>query len=302
MRDRRKVLFADLSLFAIAVIWGLGFPVMKTGVTQITPLWFMAIRFLTALALLTLLAAKRLRKIGKGDATDCILPATALFLSFLFLTIGLKESTASKQAFLATVYVILVPFISWGLSRRFPGFKVLATSALCLIGIGLLSLKEGLTLEGGDLWSLAGALMLAFQILCVEKVASRGDAVVAATLQIAFVALVSTVLALFLEPFPHHISHSGWASLLYAAFFSTSLGLLVQNLAQKYTPSTHASVLMSLESLFGALFGILLLGEIFTARMALGGALIFVSALLTSLDVPLLRRRKATARTSTGTT
>lgn len=292
MKNRRNVLLADMSLFAIAIIWGLGFPVMKTGVTLVTPFWFMALRFLSALAILLLLAGKKLRRTTVRDVRDSLLPATALFLSFLFLTIGLKESTASKQAFLSTVYVILVPFISWVIYRRFPGFKVLGTSCLCLAGIGLLSLREGFALSGGDAWSLAGALMLAFQILCVEKIASRSDAVVAATLQIAWVALFSTVMALGLEPFPPVLSRPAWASLLYAGFFSTSLGLLVQNLAQKFTPSTHASVLMSLESLFGALFGILLLGEIFTTRMACGGALIFLSALLTSLDLPLTRRRK----------
>lgn len=293
MMNRRNVLLADMSLFAIAIVWGLGFPVMKTGVSQITPFWFMSIRFISALAILLLLAGRRLRRTTTRDVIDSLLPATALFFAFLFLTIGLKESTASKQAFLATVYVILVPFISWALYKRFPGFKVLCTSALCLVGIALLSLQGTFTLGGGDAWSLAGALMVAVQILCVEKIASRSDAVVAATLQIAWVALFSTVLAPVIEPFPTEISRSAWVCLLYAAFFSTSLGLLVQNLAQKFTPSAHASVLMSLESLFGALFGILLLGEIFTTRMAFGGALIFLSALLTSLDLPPVRRKLA---------
>jgi drug/metabolite transporter (DMT)-like permease len=134
--------------------------------------------------------------------------------------------------------------------------------------------------------------MLAFQIICIEKVACRSDAIVAATLQIGWVAFFSTIPALLLEPFPVAVSRTAWICLLYAAFFSTSLGILVQNLAQKFTPSTHASILMSLESLFGALFGILLLGELFTTRMAFGGTLIFLSALLTSVNLPLGWQRK----------
>jgi drug/metabolite transporter (DMT)-like permease len=120
-------------------------------------------------------------------------------------------------------------------------------------------------------------------MLVVERSVRDHDPVPLAIIQIGVVGFVALFLAPFLENFPVRVSPGAWTALAYNIFLGTVFALVTQNLAQRHTTSTHTALILSLEGVFGAVAGAMVLGEIFTGRMVAGCALIFISILVTEL-------------------
>lgn len=293
VQERYRTLLADASLLFISAIWGLGFAAMKGALESFPPFWLLTIRFAAAALLIALIFWRRMRRIAWEDLRGGMIIGVFLFLGFATQTVGLLYTTASKQAFLTAVYVVLVPFFAWGLKRVFPGMRPFGASALCLLGMAFLTLdlKGDFVINYGDVLTLICAIFFAGHLLAIERFASHRDPVLLAFGQIATTAVLSLVLAVPLEAFPTQISSTGFWSMVYCILFPTVVAFVIQNMAQRYTPSTHVSIVLSLESLFGALAGIFLLGEHLSDRMVLGCACIFAAVILTEVDpAPLLRR------------
>lgn len=277
-----KVFVADLSLAVVALFWGLGFVAMKDALEAFPTFWLLTLRFFSAAVIMTLVFRRPLAAASKKDLGAGALIGVFLFLGFAVQTMGLNYTSPGKQAFLTATYVVLVPLISWAVRRIFPGIISLAASALCLAGMALLTLQEGLNINVGDTLTLLCALFFAVHILAVERFAATTNPLVLAVVQIFMVGLLSLPLAVALEPWPGLMGGgSALWSLAFTIFFCTIFAFIVQNAAQKFTPSTHTAIILSLESVFGAGAGIYFYGEIFTSRMALGCALILASVLLT---------------------
>ncbi len=293
MRENVRTLAADASLLFVAAIWGLGFAAMKGALESFPPFWLLTIRFAAAALLIALIFPGRVRRITWKDLRGGMIIGAFLFLGFATQTVGLLYTTASKQAFLTAVYVVLVPFFAWALKRVFPGIRPFGASALCLVGMAFLTLdlNGDFVINYGDMLTLACAVFFAAHLLAIERFAPHLDPILLAFGQIATTAALSLALALPWETFPATISSTGFWSMAYCVVFPTVMALLIQNTAQRYTPSTHVSILLSLESLFGALAGVFLLGEHLSERMILGCAFIFAAVLLTEVDPgPLVRR------------
>ena len=286
MTPKRSVLAADAALLGVALFWGMGYVAMKIALDSFTPLWLTVVRFVSAFALLAALFGPRLIRLSASALRAGLLAGGLLTLAFWVSTVGLQYTTAGKQVFIVTAYVVVVPFLLWAATRRFPGFGPFLAAALCLCGMFLLTLQDNLAIGLGDGLSLLCALFLALHMVVVERFVREIDPVAFAVLQIGVVGVATVPLALAFEPFPGAVAPLGWAALAYNVLLGTVFALVTQNLAQKYTSSTHTALILSLEGVFGALTGALLLGESFTMRMVLGCALIFVSILMAELLPP----------------
>lgn len=288
---RRRMLLADLSLVLVAVFWGVGFVAMKDALANYPTFWLLTLRFSAATALMALIFRKRLTSLTREDLRAGAIIGTLLFLGFAAQTLGLNYTTPGKQAFLTATYVVLVPFLAWGFSGTFPGKFPFAASLICLAGMGLLTLQGGkFQLNIGDGLTLVCAFFFAAQLIAIEHFASKRDPIVLAVLQIAVSALLSLSPALLFETWPGIVPGTGLWSIAFTVLFCTVIAFLVQNVAQKYTSSTHAAILLSLESLFGALSGVLFTGEVFTDRMVAGCMLIFLAVLVTEAGATLAER------------
>ncbi len=277
-----KSIFADMSLALVALFWGIGFVAMKDALESYPTFWLLTLRFSGAFLLMALLFRSRLWGLKKIDFEAGASVGVFLFLGFATQTLGLNYTTPGKQAFLTATYVVIVPFLVWALRKKFPGWLSFAASFLCLAGMGLLTLQKGLSMGLGDGLTLLCAFFFACQLIAVEHYAGRTDPLVLAILQIAMVALLSLPFALFFETWPGFLpGGAGLWSIGYTIVFCTIIAFSIQNIAQKFTSSAHTAILLSLESVFGALSGIYFLGEVFTPPMAAGCVLIFVSVLLT---------------------
>lgn len=281
----RKEWIADGILTLTALIWGTGFVVMKNTLSSVPPAAIIAIRYTIAAALTAVLFRRHLKGIARADVARGALVGLLLALAYIVQTIGLAYTTAGKNAFLTTVYVLLVPFASWLIFRQKLSRSNFIAAALMLAGIGCLSLDgESGGLNIGDLLTLLCGVFYAAHIMAVERCQRKTNTYALIVLQFAFAAAFAAVYHLLFErglPMSLHMDTVG--SLLYLSVFSTTVAMSLQNIGQSMAPASHASILLSLESVFGALASCIFLGEAVTPRMLLGFAVIFAALVVNSL-------------------
>ena len=279
-RTKKQVLFADLGLLLVALLWGVGFLFTKRVLDYITPIWMMSMRFVGATIIMSIVFYKNFRKISKSDLKAGLIIGIFLYIAFATQTIGLQYTSISNQAFLTATNVVFVPFLVWVVYKKAPDKFAFIGAALATVGIGLITLKEGLHLNVGDMWTLACAVFFAGHIVSIGFFAKDKDPIALTIVQFAVAAVLSLVSALMMEPLPAKIGSEAMLSVGYMVLASTLLAFLLQNICQKYTPSTHASLILSLESVFGTLVAVILEGEMFNLQMAFGCITVFAAILL----------------------
>ena len=280
---------ASFGLILTAAIWGFSFVVVKDSLSYVGPVYMIALRYTLAAAVMSLIFIKRWQYLNKETIKHGIISGSFLFLGYLTQTIGCGYTTAGKNAFLTTIYVILIPFICWILYRKRPGWYVFVAALMSITGIGLLALgtsdKSGINI--GDALTLICGIFFALHIVWSEKYANMGDDPLLLTL-LQFI--VSAVFGWIFAPFfDGKLSFSVLGnfrvitSIFYLGIFSTMIGFSLQNIGLKYVPSSIASILLSFESVFGVLFSTIILHELLTPRMIFGCALIFAALLLSEI-------------------
>ena len=279
-KTKKQVLFADLGLLLVALLWGAGFLFTKRGLDYITPLWMMSMRFVGATIIMSIVFYKNFRKISKSDLKAGLIIGIFLYIAFATQTIGLQYTSISNQAFLTATNVVFVPFLVWVVYKKAPDKFAFIGAALATVGIGLITLKEGLHLNVGDMWTLACAVFFAGHIVSIGFFAKDKDPIALTIVQFAVAAVLSLVSALMMEPLPAKIGSEAMVAVGYMVLASTLLAFLLQNICQKYTPSTHASLILSLESVFGTLVAVIFEGEMFNLQMAFGCITVFAAILL----------------------
>lgn len=290
MTVKHKKWLSDFALLFVAFAWGGGFIAVKDALNTIPPMYLMAYRFVLAAVVVYIALFKWIGKISRDEFFKGALVGTILFIAFAFQTVGLQYTTASKQGFLTAVYVVFVPLLYWGLYRKMPKLKVFLGSFLAILGIGLIAFEGimgsqgALSFNKGDLLTLCCALFFAAHIISIEYFAKEMNVFKIAFLQIAVAAVWFVVTALIFETAPAQVETRAITAIVYLAVVSTFACFTVQTVAQKYTSSSHVSIIMSLESVFAALLGVWLLGEAMTIWMLLGCGLIFAAILVIELD------------------
>ena len=281
----KRELLADAVLVLTAMIWGTGFVVMKNTVDTVPPGAIIAIRYAIASVLAAALFHKHLKGLGRQDVLRGALVGALLCGAYIVQTIGLSMTTAGKNAFLTTVYVLLVPFGCYVVFKDKLNKRNFIAAALMLAGIGCLSLDgESGGLNLGDLLTLAAGALFAAHIMAVERCQRKTNTYALIVLQFAFSAGFALIYSLLFERgMPVTMETSTAGGLLYLAVFSTTIAMSLQNIGQSMAPSSHAAILLSLESVFGALASWLLLGERLTGMMIVGFAIIFAALVVNSL-------------------
>lgn len=287
MKKKTASVLAGAGLLLAACIWGFAFVVVKDSLDSVGPIWMLALRFTIAAAALALIYVPRLRALNKAYLVNGAILGALLFCAYAFQTVGCARTTAGKNAFLTTIYVILVPFFGWPLSRRRPRAAVFAAALLSVAGIGLLALSPSdssvLSMNSGDALTLVCGVFYALHILFMERCDRFGDPILYTVVQFFFAAVFSWALAPLMDgPFPSASLSSARvaASMLYLGVLSTMVAFVLQNVGLKYVQSSIASLFLSFESVFGALFSALCLRERLTPRMAAGCAMIFAAVTL----------------------
>lgn len=281
----KREILADSLLLLTALIWGCAFAVVKNALDSFPPGAIIAMRYLIAAAITGILFRRHLKELTRGDVARGALVGLLLFGAYIVQTTGLQYTTAGKNAFLTTVYVLLVPFGCALLFHQKLQKSNLIAAVMMLVGIGLLSLDgQGGGLNPGDMLTLICGFLFAGHIIAVEQCQKKTNTYALIVLQFAFCALYAGLYnRIFERGMPLAFAPGSIGGLLYIAVFSTTIGMSLQNIGQSMAPASHAVILLSLESVFGVLFSCLLLGEKVTLQMGVGFAIIFAALLVSEL-------------------
>ncbi|MGO5022434.1 DMT family transporter [Lawsonibacter sp. LCP25S3_G6] len=293
MSPKTMHLLAKPMLFAAAIIWGTSFFIMKNALDVIPVFFLLALRFTAGAVLLALIVGKRWKKFTPDYLWRGAVMGGFLFLAYSIQTFGLALTTPSKNAFLTAVYCVLVPFFTWAVVKRRPDRYNISAAVLCVAGVGLVSLNEQLSINVGDLLTLLCAVFYASHIVAVEKVSPGKDITILTVFQFAFTALYAWIGGLLTEDFPGAalLDPAVYLPLAYLCVMATTVALLFQNVGQVWSDPASASVILSLESVFGVLFSVIFYGDPVTLRLLIGFALIFVAVVCSETKLAFLRKK-----------
>lgn len=284
---------SSLGLLLAAVIWGFAFVVVKNSLDLIPPIYMLAFRFTIAAAALTLIMFPKLRNLTRRDWTSGAVLGFFLFTAHAVQTIGCQYTTAGKNAFLTTIYVIIVPFLHWIMNRKRPSGYAMTAAMIAVVGIGLLSLQGGdAGVNIGDVLTVICGFLFAVHIVYIDRYTESQDPIILTVMQMIFAAIFSWILAPICNGgFPAAAFQSEVVTgMLYLGLLSTMVGFLLQNVGQKYTAPSTASLLLSFESVFGVLFSVIFLQEQLTLRMLFGCGLMFFAVVLVETRLSFLTR------------
>lgn len=283
---------ADLSLGLISFIWGATFVVIKSALTDVSPLVFILLRFALASLLLLLLLRGRASLRQAGLVKAGALVGFFLCAGYIFQTVGLVYTTPTKSAFITALSVALVPLTLVVVLRRRLGSGAVAGAALAVVGLYFLTVPPGeLTMGRGDLITLVCSLAFAAHIVAVGHYAPRFGYAGLAVLQVGAAFVVAAAALPVAATAGWEIPRLVWTprvfgALVVTAVFATALAFAVQSWAQQFTSPTHTAILYSLEPVFAALTSYVVFAEQLSGRGWLGAGLILAGVLVAELRGP----------------
>ena len=288
-----KTWVAESMMLIACVIWGCAFAVMKDALDAIMPNYILAFRFTIAAVLMVIFMWKKLGGIPAREWLAGLVVGALMYGAYLLQTVGLQYTTAGKNAFLTAVYVVLVPFMLWGVRHIRPDKFNMIAAVLCLLGIGTLSLDGGFSINIGDALTLLGGIFYGLHIVAVSFFTEKYDVMRLTWMQFFFTAIFAWGGGLLFETFPAQWSTGSTLSIAYLGVLATLMALTMMNVSIKYVQPSHASLLMSTEAFFGCIAGILFLGEPLSWRIVLGGLLILAAMIVSETKLSFLGKRAA---------
>ncbi len=296
MRKKNGSLKYELLLLLMSIIWGSTFAAQQIGMEKgLGPMTFNGLRFaLGALSLVpVMLWRKKYVPMAPEDArlpiAGSIFAGLFLFAAATFQQVGLLYTSSANAGFITGFYILFVPLIGIALGHRAARSLWLGI-AVCLVGFYYLSVTGGFHVGRGDLLILICASLWAGQILVIDHVVNHGDPIQIAWLQFVVCAALSLVASLIFEDWSLATIKAGAGAVAYAGLMSVGIAFTLQVVCQKRCPPAPAAVIMSLEAVFAAIAGYVMLGQKLSARAFVGCALILCGVLIVQL-VPILWRR-----------
>lgn len=283
------------SLLGATLIWGSSFIILKSTLDSVPTLWVLALRFTGAAALMALIGWKELKQLDRQYLKKGAVLGTALFAAYTLQTFGLEYTTPGKNAFLTATYCVLVPFMWWAFTKKRPDAYNLGAALVCIIGMALVSLDGDLSLGLGDGLTICCGIFYALHIILTSRAVEGRSPVLLSMVQFAVAGLWCWVTAPMVSAFPTGVPASAWWSIAYLCFMCTGICFLLQTIGQKHTTPQTASIILTLESVFGTLLSVIFYHEQLSLKTLTGFVLIFIAVLISETKLSFIRT-KARAR------
>ena len=308
-----KSLQSTICLFLAAIIWGSAFVAQRSGMDDIGPFYFCALRSLIgslALMIVFLLTDRRATLHKTADPNDPaakkaleeehllerktllrggLICGGVIFIAMNTQQMGLVSTDAGKTGFITALYIVLVPIFGIFLKHK-TGFTTWAGAVLGAVGLYFLCVKEGFSIQPSDLIILSGTLFWALHILCIGHFAPKVNVIKLTAAQFFVAGLISLAVAIFREPISWAALTGSSISILYTGIMSTGVAFTLQALGQKHANPTAASIIMSTEGLWAVVFGFLILGEKMTGRELIGCGFMLIAVIISQLPVPVKKK------------
>jgi drug/metabolite transporter (DMT)-like permease len=288
----KREMKSNMLLMLTATIWGFAFVAQRVGMQYVGAFAFNGVRFaLGSISLVPLIiyfknkkAAEQLEDAPPASAlVPGIIAGSVLFFGASLQQAGLAYTTAGKAAFITGLYIVIVPLLGIFLKQR-TGVNTWIGVVLAASGLYFLSVNEDFTIAIGDFLEIIGAFFWAVHILVIDHFTKKVDALKLSFVQFAMCSLLSIIAAFIFEDIS--ISGIGQAAIpiLYGGLLSVGVAYTLQVVAQKHAKPSHAAIILSMETVFAAIGGALLLGEDLGGRGYFGCALMLAGMLLTQVN------------------
>ena len=275
-KDRKVI--PILLLFTVALVWGSTFAIMKDSLNRIDVNSFLAWRFLIAALIMLILRPKSLHHLSP----DFLLKGVALGLflgsGYIFQTFGLTLTTVAKTGFITGLYAIFTPLIAASFFKhRISKIQWFAVG-LATIGMAILSLR-GFSIGLGEFLVLISAVLFAAHIIGLSYWSPNRDAYALAMVQMVTVGLLALICS-FKSGFHAPHDHGVWVAVFYSAVAASAFAFIIQTWTQSFMSATSVGIILTVEYIFAAIFGVVLVHEQVTWRTLVGGVAMMIGLYL----------------------
>ena len=282
----------SLMLLLCAMVWGAAFVAQSEGMNYVGPFTMQAARyFLAGLVLVPVIFLRDKKGISvrpsgmtaKRHQFVCgVICGVILCAASIIQQYGIIHTTVGKSGFVTALYIVFVPILGAVIGKR-AGLRVWLCALAAVCGMYLLCVGSGFSVSGGDLLTLGCAVLFAIHICYVGAVVPHMDGVRLSCVQFLVCSALSAVGMLLFEAPDWGSILQCWWPIVYAGVFSGGVAYTFQIIGERDVQPTLASLLMSLESVFAALFGWLLLDQTLSTRELFGCAVMFAAIILSQL-------------------
>ena len=274
---RKEIIFAGL-LLGVAAIWGGAFVVMKDTLHRLDVNSFLTWRFIIATVVLIALRPRALKVIDLKFLLKGILAGAFLGSGYILQSFGLTMTTVAKTGFITGLYVVFTPLLAALVLRKNINAWQWISVGIATLGLGLLS-YNGFSVATGDLLVFLSALAFGAHIVTLGEWSADMDVYALTIVQLGTCAAITT-LASFKSGFHMPPDHGVWWAIIYTAVFATAIAFIFQTWAQSFMPATTVAVVLTMEVVFAAWFGVWIGHETMTAKVLIGGLLVVAAMYL----------------------
>lgn len=273
------------ALFLTAMFWGTTFSIGKLATEAFSPSFIIALRFSVATVVLLLASIPLWKELDKRYLMDGTWMGITLFLSYILQVIALALDTSpGKSAFLCTTYCVMVPFLHWFVTKERPKILHVVCVFLCLIGIGVLSLQGGLGMSLGDILTVLSGVPCAINIVISSIVCRDKNPLLLTAIELGVVAVLAWTCVFATKTIPTEFPVNTVGGIVFLGLIATALCLYLQSYGLKYENASIAGMILSLESVFGVIFSMILYHERITLRMLVGFIIVFFAVILSQWE------------------
>ena len=319
MQSKKLTFLGQLLLLLATVAWGTSFFILKETIETVPAFFVLTLRFLTSGLVLFFAFIKINVKMGKKTFLQGLILGLCLTCAYAFQTVGLSFTTPARNAFLTSVYSMMVPFMMWGFFKKKPKIYNVVSAVLCVLGVGFVALSSESDKASnaflGNLLTVICAVFYALQIIFINKFQSdpaliaKTDGVAPCggdnekqensgfkkTVQLLTIELLTVGVISGLISVCYHLPVSGAAAfklsgvqilkIVYLAAICTLGAQMMQIFGQKLVSANQASLILSLEAVFGTFFSVLFGAEKLSTFLVVGFIIVFVAVIINETEV-----------------
>lgn len=279
---------AEFILLLVTLAWGLSFPLIKLTLTDVSPVLFNFIRFAVTLLLFIIFFYKKIKHVKYIDLKYGLILGVFMILGFVFQTIGLQYTTASKSAFITGTNLIFIPFIQFVILKSKPKYFNLISALIVLTGLFILSESFEIIPNAGDILTVICAFFFAVHIVLLDKYSAKSDV----NFLIFGQFLISTVICLFFAFFYEHLILDEMKfsvtpilliTLFFTVIFSTLIAIVFMTKFQRLTTPLKAGIIYNMESIFALIFAYFILNEIMNSNQIIGAIIMLIGLIFSEI-------------------
>lgn len=292
LKEKRLNLMGQLLLLSATIAWGVSFTFLKDIIDGVSMYYVIGARFLSATIILSLIFLKKFKKMTNGTLLRGLILGVILTLAYLTQTYGLERTTPGENAFLTSTYNVMIPFILWAVYKTKPKAYHVIAAVLCLVGISFVAFSNSGRSEENAFFgyglTLLAAVFFAFQIFFIDMAKNKGDdTFLTLILELGVVGVVFSAMSLIID-LPKGIEVYSLTldqinMMLVLTFICTLYAQFAQIFGMRYTHPTQSALILSLESVFGTVFSVIMGKENTSVLMFAGFVIIFVAIIISEL-------------------